>query len=208
MKVINRNRQLIFPTPLYVSYIEGDLSKYIELLYRDRDSGEGKDGYRKHHWKSHDDYAERPEWKELSDIILNEVNEAMDDYGLIRDEMFINNMWAQIANHNNNHDIHTHPNSYWSGILYLQTPFLCGQTIFHRDMGEMGLMQPELHSNDWNNGRWIITPEAGKMILFPSWLPHSVPQGHETSEGDRITISFTVMPRVNVLHKTAKYNYS
>ena len=207
MKIVNKSVDLIFPTPLYSSWIDSpdDLNKYISMIYADRDAGKGESNNRKHHWKSDDDYQNNPDWKDLCDLIKSEVNDAMDHYGVIRDDITINNMWAQIASHNNNHDIHGHPNSYFSGILYLQTPLMCGQTHFHRSI-EQGI-QPPLNTTDWNCGRWVINPEKGKLIIFPSWLLHSVLQGYEHEE-DRITLAFTVMPIVNVKQRTAKYNYT
>src|SRR5271168_4992444 len=47
-----------------------------------------------------------------------------------RDSHYITNMWANIANPNRRHSMHTHPNCLLSGLVYIKTPKNCGPTVF------------------------------------------------------------------------------
>jgi uncharacterized protein (TIGR02466 family) len=196
----------LFADPLYISRIENVnfLDKYEDLLYKDKENNIGVK--RELQWKSDDDLHQRVEWKELCDIILNEVNNVFDDYGVVRDNIVINNMWGQIGKTDNTHSVHTHPNSYFSGIIYIKASPMAGITSFHRS--HVWGIEPEFNfRNELNSGSWSVIPEKGKMVIFPSWLKHAVQHGFEYNT-DRVTLAFTVMPVANIKERTIKYNYT
>jgi uncharacterized protein (TIGR02466 family) len=203
MKITDRRTHQIFPTPLFLSNVEGNLQKYVDLVYKDRKNGEGS-YHNKHQWKSEDNYAKRTEWKELVDSISEEITKVLDDYGVVRDGFDINNMWVQIYSADGYIERHIHPNSYFSGILYLKTYPDCGKTVFFS--GTEKFIAPELVYNDINYDRLWIESDVGKLVIFPSWLAHAATQG-EDSEEDRITLAFTIMPKVKVNKYTETYDY-
>lgn len=93
--------------------------------------------------------------------------------------------WANESKKLNAHHRHSHPNSFLSGILYLTT-HETGNTVFYK-------------KNHWfENFEFVdfhrqevvqkVKPIAGNLIVFPSYLEHSV-LGMTTND-QRLTISF------------------
>ena len=110
-------------------------------------------------------------------------------------------MWANInrTGHGNQH--HCHPGAFWSGVYWVDD----GGIAASRDLGgELDFMDPRgaapamyapqlgfstpgglsLGANE------LLKPQAGMMVLFPSWLAHGVRPylGKET----RISVAFNL----------------
>ena len=85
---------------------------------------------------------------------------------------------------------HAHPNSYISGVFYVQTN-ADDRIYFYRD-GWQQIKFPFEQWNPYNSESWWFEATAGKLILFPSSLTHMVPEvkGDDT----RISLSFNTFP--------------
>lgn len=81
---------------------------------------------------------------------------------------------------------HVHPGSVISGVMWIKVP---------EDSGKFYINNPNMY-NDHRFGQAGVTmnPKEGSMLVFPSWLPHSV--GKNNSNEDRISISFNVAQQV------------
>jgi uncharacterized protein (TIGR02466 family) len=98
--------------------------------------------------------------------------------------------WAVILRAGHAQGIHVHPYANISGVYYVETPpaLLSGGT----GQGHICFHDPRPRANMNQLPRQItrqsIAPVPGDLVLFPSWLEHSVPafQG----EGERICIAF------------------
>mgnify|MGYP003113401691 FL=1 len=93
----------------------------------------------------------------------------------------LGNSWVQSYKKNNYHIIHTHPNSVYSGIIYIKG---CdnGTKFLHPYGGML-----EAVSNRFNHifdNKFV----ENTMILFPSFVSHYVEK--HTSKNERIVISF------------------
>ena len=207
--MINKSVQNIFVTQLFVSYLQ-DLKVCDDIETELKTLRSNKQGYeKKNNWQSFDNLHELDSFKNLTDMFLQESASVFDAMRVSRDSIYINNMWAQITTHANNHDVHIHPNSYLSGLLYVKTPPACGETLlFNPTMRDL-MIQPEVEEfNSANAPKWVVQPERGKLLLFPSWIPHSVRQGYDWGDGEeRISLAFTVMFKSNVKTFTTKLNY-
>jgi len=86
--------------------------------------------------------------------------------------------WATVHEGGSFHLPHSHPSHSLSGVYYVRTPPDSGEVIFEDGRGPL----PPF------DNRIRISPVAGDIILFPSWLLHSVMPtiGDET----RISIAF------------------
>ena len=98
--------------------------------------------------------------------------------------------WLNYTKPGQYHHKHAHPNSFVSGVYYLQTN-LDDRIYFYKDQYQ----QIKFPTDDWNaynSDSWWFEAEAGKLILFPSSLTHMVP----TVQGDvtRISLSFNTFP--------------
>jgi len=88
------------------------------------------------------------------------------------------------------HGLHLHPLSTISGTYYVRTPKGCPGLKFEDPRLERFMAAPPRIPNARPENRpWIVMPaEAGKVVLFESWLRHEVPPNAVTAE--RISISF------------------
>ena len=112
---------------------------------------------------------------------------------------WIGNMWAIINRSGDVNDYRSHPGSYWSGVYYVDdggiaaNPALGGELEFLDPRGAVPLMNaPHLriagHRSAGSSER--LVPQAGRMVLFPSWVLHQVRPYRGTA--DRISVAFNL----------------
>jgi uncharacterized protein (TIGR02466 family) len=132
--------------------------------------------------------------------LKNFCNKAIHHYGQtimqVKDgNPRITQSWANISTKGQWHHLHTHGNSLWSGVYYVET----GPTdriVFHRDYLRTGSFV--LTPHEWNNinsPTWWIPSITNTLVLFPSVLAHSVPP---TESKRRISISFNTFPTTSI----------
>ena len=122
-----------------------------------------------------DNLHELPQFAELTEIILEETRQAT----------------------------HIHPNSYLSGIVYLKTPVNCGNTIFIDPRNGSTMIHPDFsEQNYFNMDSFIHSPEKGVMLIWNSWLPHTVDQSSVLTEEERVVIAFNIMIKGSVQRKS------
>ena len=98
--------------------------------------------------------------------------------------------WAVILRAGNGQGVHVHPYANISGVYYVEAPptLLAGTS----DAGRICFHDPRPRANMNQLPRQItrqsVAPVPGDLVVFPSWLEHSVPafQG----AGERICIAF------------------
>tara|TARA_B100000941_G_C28363776_1_gene478454 strand:+ start:209 stop:805 length:597 start_codon:yes stop_codon:yes gene_type:complete len=129
------------------------------------------------------------EFDKLAGVILDKVNEASSEVGL--GEMQLSNIWINVNGKGGYNTLHTHLRSAFSGVYYVKAGPGQGGFHFERNDGAEHHL-PNTTSldncNTFNVYSWIHSSESSKLIIFPSWLRHSVQQ-NETDEY-RISISF------------------
>ena len=103
----------------------------------------------------------------------------------------ISNMWAIINTGGSTNSRHQHGNSTISAAYYVRAPENCGDIVFYDPRPAPVFYYPmALGSNLLNAQVNNITPKEGALILFPSYLDHSV--NENLSNDERIVISFNV----------------
>ena len=111
----------------------------------------------------------------------------------------IGTMWSIINPPGGMNRAHIHPGCIWSGVYYVQAPRNSGRIEFidPRTQNLMGRVKyiPDTKRprNCWTKVHY--RPVAGRMLIFPSWLYHSVGPNQSTAEGkdaDRIIVSFNL----------------
>ena len=83
-------------------------------------------------------------------------------------------------------------NNYLSGVYYVRVPKGGDSIVFKDPRPQTTIISPPVSErNEYNSIHATLTVETGLLIMFPSWLAHSV----EPNQGDeeRISISFNVM---------------
>ena len=104
-------------------------------------------------------------------------------------KLFLSNSWAQIYKKNQRHLRHTHANSAYSGIIYMDGDKNSGQTIFYHPLRDR-LLDYDINFIE------IFKPEfkINKFILFPSYIVHEVLE--EKEDSNRTIISFNTKFKV------------
>jgi len=101
--------------------------------------------------------------------------------------------WANVNESGHYNRTHIHPNAHWSGVYYVDM----GQpdpSLIHN--GAIELLDPRPAVGVYTlpgvttSGAGALQPKTGMMLLFPSWLRHSVLPYR--GQGPRITISFNL----------------
>ncbi len=104
----------------------------------------------------------------------------------------ITGCWANISARGASHAIHSHPNNFLSGIYYVRTHPGADSVNFHDPRPQTGIIRPpvtELTSQ--NTDQVVVTVSDGILLMFPSYLAHSVALNE--SDKLRISISFNMM---------------
>lgn len=85
---------------------------------------------------------------------------------------------------------HTHPGAHWSGVYYVNQP-----DVETGNSGMIEFLDPRSDLPSWRllkasafRPKFKIRPEAGQMILFPSYLMHWVYPNE--SDEERVTVAF------------------
>ena len=125
--------------------------------------------------------------------IAGSVNVVFKDMGwnLKDQETKITSMWSIINKKNASNERHIHSNNYISAAYYVKAPNNCGDIVFHDPRSEATFRHPKISKlNRLNSNVFMIKPKVGLLVLFPSYLYHSVDL-NKTDE-ERIVISFNI----------------
>ena len=180
----------IFPTPIYISKLDRELTKK-ELTFIDKSK---LDHYKNDgNITSNDNYIlNQKVFGSLKEDLYLRVQDYFNKVLSTTDAVtpFITQSWLNYTETNQYHHKHEHPNSLVSGVFYVN----CHEEFdkikfFKKDLYQA--IKPE--TKDWNlynSETWWFTVKTGDIILFPSSLTHMV----ETKEGDntRISLAFNV----------------
>lgn len=113
-------------------------------------------------------------------------------------------MWANVSQKGHANSHHTHPGAFWSLVAYLDDGYegadgstLGGELQFlDPRMPMVRMTAPDLRLKDASgaaqNNEPMFRPKTGDIVMFPSWLQHSVRAFHGT--GTRISIAINLIP--------------
>jgi uncharacterized protein (TIGR02466 family) len=98
--------------------------------------------------------------------------------------------WVNIMPRQVVHSLHLHPLATISGTYYVLTPRESAGLKLEDPRLDRYMAAPPLKTKaSTNRQRWVVIPaQAGKLVLFESWLRHEVPPN--PSAAPRISISF------------------
>lgn len=133
---------------------------------------------------------ELPEWKEATDFIYTFAHAMVDSLNENKYKMEMIDMWTTIYPPGAYVPEHIHSNSYISGVFYAKAKENCGGLSLHDPAWMTKTMYIKTDTPDFPNvsTKYVEKAETGKMILFPSWLPHESIENK--SDDDRIILSF------------------
>ena len=103
----------------------------------------------------------------------------------------ISNMWAIVNKGGSTNLRHQHGNSTVSGAYYVRAPEDCGEIVFYDPRPAPIYSYPKAISSNLLNAQVNgISPKEGALVLFPSYVDHSVNENKSNEE--RIVISFNI----------------
>jgi len=133
-----------------------------------------------------------PEFAELVKYIHLHANSALEFLSVEYEDIQITGCWANITGKGNNHKRHSHPNNFLSGVYYVETHPGSNTIMFHDPRPQTSTIKPQVKKMTLENTDNVLTEvTSGNMLLFPSWLHHSVPTNQNSNR--RISVSFNLM---------------
>ena len=182
----------LFPTPLYINNIDNPLinhqKDYLLNLPKIQNMGNlrSESGYIF-------EYSLFAELKKTIDEHIKEyVNIVYPGSNL---NVYITQSWANYTEPNEFHHKHSHPNSFISGVFYVNAIKNEDMIKFYKDLPfiyQINHNQP----NNYNSGDVAILVETGDLVLFPSNFTHNVPL--TTSKETRVSVAFNTFIRGNI----------
>lgn len=89
------------------------------------------------------------------------------------------------------HTSHVHPRGWISSAFYVDLPD--GMTKASTSDGCLAFGQPSIVTTPALHAQHVVRPEAGRLVLFPSYFWHGTVPFH--SDQTRLTVAFDVVPR-------------
>jgi uncharacterized protein (TIGR02466 family) len=177
--------------------LNAELLEYINK--QRRASPEGRTRSNALGWQSGNLDFDAPVVAEFATLVLERARE----YGLAHNWSFPSHMqlimreiWANVSGKHAYNNVHNHPNSLLSGVYYVKVEGDCGDLLIFDPRKQASVVQPHFSERTLINASMqSIPPEVGTLIIFPSWLDHSVDQN--LSDADRVSISFNI----NLVHE-------
>jgi uncharacterized protein (TIGR02466 family) len=106
----------------------------------------------------------------------------------------IDNAWININNRGGHNIPHVHPRACFSGVFYVRAPADCGELILRNPASSLEHVITEDLVGQYNaftSPVLRIAPEAGKLVIFPSWILHFVRANQ--ADADRISLAFNTV---------------
>lgn len=111
-------------------------------------------------------------------------------------ELVLSNGWINInkpnGNSMQNNLMHLHPGRFVSFVFYVKAEPNSGNlklmSPLYQSMGFAVPSQVFAEYNIFNSASWIVAPEPGTLLMFPSWIMHQA--DNNFSNSDRISIAF------------------
>ena len=111
--------------------------------------------------------------------------------------LYITQSWLNVTKPNEFHHEHFHQNSIISGVFYVSTVENDSITFFDPNSKIKNLIKITTNEyNPFNSTDMTFSVKDNQLILFPSWMNHSVQANKSTK--DRISISFNTFVRGSI----------
>lgn len=186
----------LFPTPvwkidleraLYVP-INAQVVPLLHTLLNDRRIAVGES------WQSAVALHERLELQQLVSVIEGTTRRILRFLHIASGGFEITGCWATVNAPGASHRIHSHPNNYLSGVYYALVQPGADTINFHDPRPQTAVLRPPVTElAGQNTDQVVVRVTTGTLLMFPSWLVHSVDPNRSAEE--RISISFNIMFR-------------
>jgi uncharacterized protein (TIGR02466 family) len=185
----------LFPTPLIFTNIEREFTKE-ELEFFDEHGkttfkNEGNVTSLDNYLMKHDAMSTiKQELTQALQMYLDSIIKQKDDV-----KPYITQAWLNYTTQNQYHHKHAHPNSFLSGVMYINADPEKDKITFFKE----GYKQIKLEPKEWswyNAETWFFTVKPGDIVVFPSSLTHMVEQ--KAGDNTRISLAFNSFLRGSI----------
>ena len=171
----------MFPTLVYEFQFDPSNREEMIALVRELDA---RGGYK------YNRLNEKKEFAHFTTYVHGLCEQILEYQGYEYNSIEITQMWPNIMGYGSVHSQHSHPNSFLSGVWYLQTPEETSLR-FHDPRAQANVLRPRRKNrNRLNKSVQSFPAEYGKGLLFSGWMQHSVPQIKTPGDLERISISW------------------
>ena len=143
-------------------------------------------------WQSEQTLHQREEFRDLVACVDHAAKGIMRFLRIGHYALEMTACWANVLAKGAAHRAHSHPNNFLSGVYYVRTGPGTDTINFHDPRNQAGVIRPpvvELTAE--NTDQVVVRVTNGTLVVFPSYLQHSVDAN--TSDGERISISVNLM---------------
>lgn len=143
-------------------------------------------------WQSHQSLHEYTELDQVMLCISRAAHKILRFLNIGDVDIEVTGCWANVCAAGASHRIHSHPNNYLSGVYYVRVPPGANTINFHDPRPQASIIRPPVtRLTSQNTDQVVVEVTDGTLLLFPSYLLHSV-DPNDSSEF-RISISFNLM---------------
>ena len=179
----------LFPEPVYFSNLDRELTKTeLKTIAQYQEKTSNNQG----NMRTDDSYVLEHKTlknlkKDLHQKIINYFNEVICCGNTITP--YITQSWINYTKENQFHHQHAHPNSYISGVFYINADKEVDKINFFRE-GYIRFLPTVTQFNVFNSTKVTYPIQGGEVLLFPSTLEHGVDIKKGTNI--RTSLSFNV----------------
>lgn len=205
------NRLDLFVTPILTATAPAsavNATRLVDLISVKRDNDPGIQRSNVGGWHSDIDMMQ---WggesaRQLAGFAIEQVGAHMADIAAGGKRQFDwgVDMWANVNGPGSANQLHCHPGAFWSGVYYPDAADAgqgdAGGELLLEDprypMAYMNVPDLVLRYGDGQPmpSQYAIRPETGMLVLFPSWLRHSVRAYRGRGERVSIALNLTLVP--------------
>ena len=196
----------LFPTPLFVTEIQGFTNEELEFVKQTSLYSRYKDQQGKLVGSDRFDIIHLPEMSRICSFIQKQLDLYAKEIMSIPNQLFPTISWLNIVQPGAYHYQHHHVNSIVSGVLYFtENP---APIEFHTEQNcvRNPLKMFPTKYNQYNTHSTTVEIKQGTVLIFPSYLEHSVMRS--VADSDRISLSFNtwINGTIGLLDKTSFLN--
>ena len=180
----------LFSVPLYSSKLKRKLTQNENNFILNHNSKVVKN--RGGNYMSYDNkILDNDNLKELKEFFYKHINNYFDKIVQTNNKItpYITQSWLNYNNKNTSHHVHSHPNSFISGVFYIKSEVDKDSIEFLIDDNAITFSEIK-NFNVFNSTHWTIPVTNGLLLLFPSNLKHCVK--NHVYDYIRISLSFNV----------------
>ena len=194
----------IFPTPIYIAQREIGLDNSGLTETEDKEIEEIIENGMMATNDTHPELRSMSEDKYIFNDKLQDIKEFCEDHidNYVKEvhnprkdlEFYITQSWLNYTKLGGSHGMHTHQNSWISGVFYLSAPEGNGICFYDPNMRIKRILKIDSsleNPSQWQGEKLTVPLKTNQLVLFPSWLGHAVdPNPEQTTT--RLSLAFNV----------------